>query len=277
MVVAEPYVASSRSLTEQLAYPSQSRALLDPAGVTRVLEAVGLDHLGSDCDFETLSVEDKTRLCVGRCLLQRPQFVVLDPASGCGEEMVEAMHKALERAGATVITITSTPPSSSQLARHHSQLELTGGSQWTHRAIDQAQAAAETGGPASPEPDAAGSTPAEPESTFEETAAMGKAPATRELPSMTTLGRLRMMYKILLPSWSPLDGGMFLVLANILFTCVNIFLTSTVLSALPGQLEAMALQQDLSGYTSLTLWATGVRFVRCVLWQIRERCHHNCG
>ena len=94
---------------------------------------------------------------------------------------------------------------------------------------------------------------------------------------MTTLGRLRMMYKILLPSWSPLDGGMFLVLANILFTCVNIFLTSTVLSALPGQLEAMALQQDLSGYSSLTLWATGVRFVRCVLWQIRERCHHNCG
>ena len=244
--------------------------------MTRVLETVGLGHLGSDCDFETLSVEDKTRLCVGRCLLQRPQFVVLDPASGCGEEMVEAMHEALERAGATVITITSTPPSSSQLARHHSQLELTGGSQWTHHAIDQAQAAAETEGPTSPEPDAAGSAPAEPEST-EETAAVGKAPAARELPSMTTLGRLRMMYKILLPSWSPLDGGMFLVLANILFTCVNIFLTSTVLSALPGQLEAMALQQDLSGYTSLTLWATGVRFVRCVLWQIRERCHHNCG
>jgi ABC-type uncharacterized transport system fused permease/ATPase subunit len=266
-----PYMAATRCLSEQLSYPHISSAQIDPDDLKRALQAVHLEHLllADEHDFESLPLNDKSKLCVARCLMHRSKCVVLVDME---LDTMSEIFTALEKAGVAVVTVVRclTP---TQLRYHQKHLQLTGGGEWSLRDCDITTSTDRSLANACM-PEADKPLRQQPEQRVAEPPSPTNA---RDMPRLSTINRLRMMYGILLPSWSPFDRGMFLVIANIVFTCTNIYLTSTMLSALPGQLQATAMQQDRIAYARLVGWATVVRLARCTLWQARERCHHNCG
>ncbi len=125
-----PYLPAQASLQDQLTYPERLAAGAVPEDVLRcVLSDVHLEHLvdreaaavnDGGVDWNALSLGERQQLALGRVLLAKPKFAVLDEASSAIEDDVEAfLFEQLQNSSITLLTVTHR---ASRLKRFHNQL-----------------------------------------------------------------------------------------------------------------------------------------------------------
>ena len=84
------------------------------------------------------------------------------------------------------------------------------------------------------------------------------------MPTKSNLCRIMMIGRVLLPKLSLSNRALRLVLAEVVAIVLTASLTARVLSALPGQLQALVVQADRAGWIRLMLTATGFRLLSTV-------------
>jgi putative ATP-binding cassette transporter len=109
--------------------------------------------------------------------------------------------------------------------------------------------------------------------TVERSAPYAAAAAVKPLPKASTRTRVGMVLKVLLqPSLA--DRGAQLVAATLGLIVFQIYLSSKVLSLLPGKLQGLVIQADRAAYVRLTLVATGCRFISMIGSLTSIKCSH---
>ena len=105
----QPYIPVGSSLQDQLAYPRQLEPM-PPQRLTHLLSEVSLLHLleREESDWvSSLSLGEKQQLQLGRALLRKPAFCVLDESTSAVEVEVEsAIYAKLRAAGITLISVS---------------------------------------------------------------------------------------------------------------------------------------------------------------------------
>ena len=81
----------------------------------------------------------------------------------------------------------------------------------------------------------------------------------------STFRRLAMVTRVLFPRVSLYDYAIQRVLLTVVFMGVSIYTSNRVMSELPGQLQALAIQNDLMGYVRLTMSGTVIRSLSMVM------------
>ena len=131
-VPQRPYLPNGK-LIESIAFPYGEA--LEPARVAAMLERVGLGHLTARLEAEQawdreLSLGEQQRIGFVRCVLLRPDVVILDEATSSLDEDYEArMYRTLldELPGVTLVSVGHR----STIIRYHARrLRLTGDGGW---------------------------------------------------------------------------------------------------------------------------------------------------
>eukprot|EP01052_Picozoa_sp_SAG31_P037564 SAG31_NODE_4870_length_2896_cov_2.419735_1_plen_855_part_10 len=302
-----PYCAIG-NLDQILAYPNENMSTTSEQ-VSNVLSLVQLDYLAqkygpSDAQDwnDILSIGEKQRITLARVLLQKPYFAILDECMNTlGEHIVARFYDECQALRITCITVSHCP----EHAKHHShRLTLAGDGDWTLHDISHVDVSNSTVGcantlllAASPprSPSRVLGSPSSPKTPLRRAipnvspapigGISGDAPDinvdtesksdSKRLPERSSFFRMCMILKILLPKLSLQEKGMQLVLGSICLIGFQVVLTSKVLSMLPGQLQALVILGDQSGYVRLTLVATAVRMLSAVGSHVNMVCSHS--
>eukprot|EP01043_Picozoa_sp_COSAG02_P018071 COSAG02_NODE_833_length_16656_cov_42.746814_9_plen_1359_part_00 len=81
----------------------------------------------------------------------------------------------------------------------------------------------------------------------------------------STFRRVAMVTRVLFPRVSLYDYAIQRVLLTLVFMGISIYTSNRVMSELPGQLQALAIQNDLMGYVRLTISGTVIRSLSMVM------------
>ena len=102
-----------------------------------------------------------------------------------------------------------------------------------------------------------------------------RAREARPMPTKSNLCRIMMIGRVLLPKLSLSNRAVRLVLAEVAAIVLTASLTARVLSALPGQLQALVVQADRAGWIRLMLTATGFRLLSTVIGHWHNWASHH--
>lgn len=93
------------------------------------------------------------------------------------------------------------------------------------------------------------------------------APEKQHRQEASTLTRLAIVLRVLFPRISLGDYGIQRLLLTFVFMGASIYTSNRVMSELPGQLQALAIQNDLMAYVRLTITGTVIRILSTVMDQ----------
>ena len=279
-----PYVLRSDSTTlqDQLTFPKRLPAgALSAEEQSNLLEMVGLEELAGrkDIDWGSLTFGEKQRLSLLRIFYHKPRYAVIDEATaGLG---LRTERRIFERCRAMGIALVVVAQQRSLLQFCDSCLTLSGGGEWEQRPVDAAERSpllralsteineAESNVAAErAEAAAARQRQQEQEDRRSEKYARARSTHPLPLPQMPRLQRLGMVARVLVPRLTLRDKAIQKLLQTFVLMAGAIALNTRVMTELPGQLQALAIQNNAAGYLRLTLSGTVIRLVSMVfdLW-----------
>ena len=285
-----PYIATGLTLEEQLAYPQVVMTPRGAAELSRLLQMVDLDPKllqqdadalaqGTTVDWDaTLSFGQKQKLACAKLFFHKPRFAVLDEATrGLGPAFERSLYENCAALGITVLTVAHTPT----LLQFHRRVLHVHSDRWSLESVPedvklsllrtQSDAIADT------EPDT-GTEKAIDVAKLEEISQHLDARSKpyesnlntriQELPKIPMAQRLKMMGRIILPQFTLADKGVKLIMATFVLLVCTTWASGRLITQIPGQLQAMAMQADATGYVKLTLLSTGASIVMTFMDQV---------
>ena len=270
-----PYCPPESSLSALLTYPAADREL-GQFDMQMLLTFAELRHLenrntSSTRDWSaTLSLGEKQRVAVARLVYHRPKFAVLDDClSTLNEEMITQVFRQCKKQGTTVVVCSSTHIPSQ--ARHCSRVLTLGGEDgsWSLHSAALADMTASTcldedskellqqpvPTTASEQSDSGVGDASRP---IQEAQGLSQ---TKQITKRTSLQRVLMIWRILVPTFSLRNRSFLLLSLNVVYTIASVVLSGRVLSALPGQVQAAAIRGDHAAYVNMIGYATLLRSV----------------
>ena len=286
-----PYLPARASLQDQLTYPKRLAAGAVPEEILRrVLTSVHLEHFldreaaaagdGGGVDWNgALSLGERQQLALGRVLLAKPVFAVLDEATSAIEDDVEAfLFEHLQNCGITLLTVTHR---ASRLKRFHQQLlrihpKASSGAHTPQKNGDQSRRnwslKAIEGGVADDDdtssesdfamplvrrsrsnPQVAGSPAATGEGKVQQ--------RVKELPQMSDVRRTMMLVRLIVPKLTLADESILKMAAYSALISVSVYINTGFLSSIPGALQALAIESNASGYMRFQMKVLGMRLI----------------
>ena len=278
-----PYIATGLSLEEQLAYPKVVKVSRSTAELSQLLQMVDLDPnllqqdaeaaaQGTIVDWDTtLSFGQKQKLACAKLFFHKPRFAVLDEATrGLGPAFERSLFENCAAFGITVLTVAHAPT----LLQFHRRILHVHSDRWSLEAVQEATKSSlirtQSAAIANTEADAKKEKANEATKLAEarqhedlrsdpyETNLKNRIQA---LPKVSMVQRLKMMGRILLPQVTVADKGIKLILATVGLLVCTTWANGRLITQFPGQLQAMAMQADASGYVKLTMLSTGASLV----------------
>ena len=284
-----PYLPARASLQDQLTYPHRLAAGAVPEDVLRrVLTSVHLEHLldreaaaagdSGGVDWNgALSLGERQQLALGRVLLAKPVFAVLDEATSAIEDDVEALlFEHLQNCGITLLTVTHR---ASRLKRFHQQLlriypKASGCDRTKQRSGVQSRRnwslKALEGGVADDDDTSSESDFAMPLGRRSRSnpqagpAAAGEDKVhqrVKELPQMSDVRRTVMLVRLIVPKLTLADESILKMAAYSALISVSVYINTGFLSSIPGALQALAIESNASGYMRFQLKVLGMRLI----------------
>jgi ABC-type uncharacterized transport system fused permease/ATPase subunit len=278
-----PYVAAELTLEGQLAYPKVVTQPRNTAELSRLLQMVDLDPKllqqdaeastnGATVDWETtLSFGQKQKLACARLFYHKPRFAVLDEATrGLGPAFERSLYENCAAAGITVLTVAHVPT----LQQFHRRVLKIHNDEWSLEPVHedvklsllrtQSAAIADTETGASEQKASEAARLADirrHEDARSEVYESALKTRIKALPKLSTLQRLRIVGRIILPRFTLADKGVKLIVATFALLVCTTWANGRLMTQIPGQLQAMAMQADASGYVRLTLLSTGATMI----------------
>ena len=276
-----PYLAPGLSLEAQLAYPKAVTAPRSAAEMVRLLEMVELDTKlvqQKSVDWESaLAFGQKQKLACARIFYQKPVFAILDEATrGLGLRFERALYEHCAEAGVTVLTVAHNPT----LLQFHRRILHVNKDSWTLAPVKedvkqsllraQSAAIANTEHNESGEKAAAAAQAAETaahEDSRSESYEKALESRIKALPKMTTWERLKIVFRIVMPKVALADRGVKLIALTSVLLVATTWASGSLLTQIPGQLQALAMQADRQGYVRLTAYSMGSSMLMTVMDQ----------
>ena len=258
----QPYIPAGSSLQDQLAYPRQLEPM-PPQRLKHLLSEVSLLHLleREEADWgSTLSLGEKQQLQLGRALLRKPAFCVLDESTSAVEVEVEsAIYAKLRAAGITLISVSHR---ASLLQFHDRVLRIGPERSWSVKA---SEAVEEDDFPSPIRRLQRTDSAMQRQSAAEEhlrkrtEAAAAQPKAGRPLPQMSDVQRTLMLLRVAVPKVTLADESLVRLLVYCVLLGTETAIRTGFLRQVPGQLQALAIQSDVSGYVSFQFKVLGLR------------------
>jgi ATP-binding cassette subfamily D (ALD) long-chain fatty acid import protein len=237
-----------------------------------------------------LSLGEQQQLALGRVLLARPDFAVLDEATSAIEDGVELLlFEKLQQRGITLVTVTHR----ASLREFHSNiLRIKGGKgrgerSWTLKPIEAEEAAGlGGGGDTSSESDFASPMTSRTSSSLRRSrsrSASNKnqddkdkdedggedkdedARVAKPMPQMSDARRTMMLVRLILPKLTLADESILKLAAYSALISVSVWINTGFLSSIPGVLQALAIESNVNGYVRFQLKVFGVRLASMLI------------
>ena len=274
-VPQRPYLKPACTLQDQLTFPLQlPEGAVPQHDCLAILETVGLQMDSADGNFAgdvdwraLLSESDTKRIGVARVIYHRPKVVVIDGATNkLGAHFDRALLDQCESLGTAVIWVATVRPSkmhgcfssSLTLSGDDGSWQLLQESKGLARHTLQAPALAHSS--VLIDSENGEETVVAAVTDDEVLQASPRVRATRPLPTAGIL-RLRMILRVLVPRISFGHFGLRQILLTVVAMSVALVLTTRIMTELPGQLQALAMQNKPTAYLRLTLQGLVIRSV----------------